>query len=107
MSERTPVTQIENAADAVYENGTLRLLSPLSLPEHTQVKVIVMPVSAATGNAVSRARVRAALEEARVRAALDVGIKHIQPLSVAERAAIASAIAEGPSLSEIIIRDRD
>lgn len=68
MSESTTATQIENAADAVYENGTLRLLTPLTLPEHTQVRVIIKPLPTAPGNTAMRVRVRAALEEARARA---------------------------------------
>lgn len=33
------------AVDAIYENGVLRLLDRLDLPEHQQVRVTVEPVS--------------------------------------------------------------
>ncbi len=37
---------MEQAVEAIYERGVLRLLEPLNLPEHQRVTVTVHPTSA-------------------------------------------------------------
>jgi len=52
---------------AIYENGVLRPLTPLALPEHTRVQIQVQPVSAPADTAAYRRRVREALVAAGLR----------------------------------------
>lgn len=91
---------------AIYENGVLRLLAPLPLPEHTPVEVTVDLPSVAA-HADSRERVRTALVAA--------GLSHpqsdrwvgSQPLSTEERLALARLVPAGKPLSEIIDEERE
>ncbi len=89
---------------AIYENGMLRLLAPLPLPEHTRVQIEVRypkpPVSA------RHQRVREVL--------LTKGL--ITPrkgspasgmLSTEQRSALARRLAVGRPLSELIIEERE
>ena len=55
---------MDNTVMAVYENGILRPLSPLELPEHARVQIYVQQVSAPSDAAEHRRRVREALVKA-------------------------------------------
>ena len=89
---------------AVYEQGVLRLLEPLQLPEHTRVQVQVMLPS--PRNQRDRMRVRQAL--------LDAGLIRPRPpvepmplVSEAQLVAASRALAAAGPLSELIIAERD
>jgi predicted DNA-binding antitoxin AbrB/MazE fold protein len=91
---------------AVYENGVLRPLTPLALPEHSQVELAVQTIT--TPDVANRARVRAALERAGVLAAAADMPDSVQPMSADERAALARRLADAgvPPLSAAILDER-
>ena len=53
--------------NAVYENGVLRPLTPLELPEHTQVQISVQPLPTPDDAQEHRRRVQEALVAAGLR----------------------------------------
>ena len=89
---------------AIYEQGVLRPLAPLALPEHTRVQIqIVAPPPAAQEE---RHRVRQAL--------LDAGVirprppaEPVQPVLEAQLAEAADALAAAGPLPELIITERE
>ena len=52
---------MNNQITAIYENGVLRPLTPLMLPEHTRVQVYVQPSPAPPNMNAHRQRVHEAL----------------------------------------------
>ena len=88
----------------IYEQGVLRPLKPLSLPENTQVRIqIVAPTLPAQEE---RLRVREAL--------LDAGVirprqltEPVQPVSEAELEKAARALAAAGPLSELVMAERE
>jgi predicted DNA-binding antitoxin AbrB/MazE fold protein len=88
---------------AVYENGVLRLLTPLALPEHTRVEIQIVTQSSVAET--ERQQVRRALLEAgiiRPQAASEA----IQPVSETDLAAAAQALGQAGPLSALIIAER-
>ena len=91
---------------AIYENGILRLLAPLPLPEHTPVEVTVeLPLVATHED--PHARIRAALVAAGLSRPPVEPWTGPPPLSPEERAALAQQVAAGQPLSEIINEERE
>jgi predicted DNA-binding antitoxin AbrB/MazE fold protein len=89
---------------AIYEQGVLRPLIPLHLPEHAHVQVqIVVP---SPGAEEERQRVRQALLDAGVIRPRS-SVEPVQPVSEARLAAAAEALATAGPLSELIIAERD
>jgi predicted DNA-binding antitoxin AbrB/MazE fold protein len=88
---------------AIYENGILRLLEPLALPEHARVRVTV----AAEDEALSpdREQIRAALAAAGL-ILVEPSARARQPLSPQARAELGRQVPPGRPLSEIIIEER-
>lgn len=76
---------------AVYENGVLRPLSPLALPEHSHVELAVQAITVPPQAA--RERVRAALARAGILAERAEPGKAVQPMSADERGALAQRLA--------------
>ncbi|MBA3944101.1 MAG: antitoxin family protein [Herpetosiphonaceae bacterium] len=91
---------------AIYEDGVLRLLVPLSLPEHTQVEVTVDVPATATFRD-SRERIRAALVAGGLSRAQSEPWAGPPPLSTEERASLAQQVGPGRPLSEIINEERE
>lgn len=91
---------------AIYEDGVLRLLAPLPLPEHTPVEVTVelLPGSS-QGHAHDR--IRAALVAAGLSQPSTAPWAGPPPLAPEERAALAQQIPAGQPLSEIIDEERE
>jgi predicted DNA-binding antitoxin AbrB/MazE fold protein len=91
---------------AVYENGVLRPLSPLALPEHSQVELAVQAVTAPAQAA--RERVRAALARAGVLAERSATEQTVLPLGSDERAVLAQRLADAgvAPLSAAILDER-
>jgi predicted DNA-binding antitoxin AbrB/MazE fold protein len=94
---------------AIYENGVLRPLTPLALPEHSQVELEVRPLVAPADAAAQREQVRQALAAAGVLASPPPLPPNSQPLSVQERAALARTLAEAgvSPLSTAILEERE
>jgi len=93
---------------AVYENGLLRPLTPLALPEHSRVELELRTVDAASAQA-RHERVRQALAAAGVLVPRDTTDAHAGLLTPAERATLAHRLAEAgvPPLSAAILEERE
>src|SRR5436190_23159889 len=89
---------------AVYEQGVLRPLTPLHLPEHTQVEISINPI---TNAEEERQRVRQALIAGGVIRPPQPPSTPIQPISEEALAAAAQALANAGPLSELIITERE
>lgn len=96
---------MDTIVTAVYERGVLRLLQPLTLPEHTRVRIQVLEVEASEE-----------MDEVRRAEAVLVSAGLIKPLSpppdlpqISEKrlAEVADRYAVGGPLSEVIIAERD
>jgi predicted DNA-binding antitoxin AbrB/MazE fold protein len=85
---------VSQTITAVYENGVLRPLTPLTLPEHAQVELEVRLATEPAEALAQRERVRHALATAGVLASSDQPPNEQEPLSAQERAALAQALAE-------------
>jgi predicted DNA-binding antitoxin AbrB/MazE fold protein len=91
---------------AIYENGVLRPLVPLRLPEHTRVQVYVQPAPASPNVNVHRQRVHEAL----VAAGLSLSLPDLPAaslLSAERREELARLFSAGRPLSELIIEERE
>ena len=94
-------------ATAVYENGVLRLLTPLELPEHTQVQIYVQPTQPETDAMAHRREVRAALVAAGLSLPATNAPSPSDLLSADQRAELARRFSAGRPLSELIIEERE
>ena len=91
---------------AIYEQGILRPLLPLALPEHARVEVYIVPRPARVGKAhQDRQRVYEAL--------MDAGLVKLPPasgptphFSEAELAEAAAELALAGPISDLIIAER-
>ena len=91
---------------AIYETGVLRPLLPLLLPEHATVEVRIVSRFVRVENEVAdRQRVIEALQDAGL-IKPQPALESVGPVSTAEIAAAATALALGGSLSELIIAER-
>jgi predicted DNA-binding antitoxin AbrB/MazE fold protein len=92
---------------AVYEHGVLRPLTPLHLPESSQVEIEVRSIHSTVDALSRREQVRAALDAAGILA--PARLAETAPLSEEERAALAEELATPGAmpLSQTIIDDRD
>lgn len=90
---------------AIYENGVLRPLAPLELPEHTEVRISISVMELPADQA-HRQRVTEALAAAGLIAG-EEGTAHTLPLSDEARQELAQRIVHGRPLSEIISEERD
>ena len=92
---------------AIYEDGVLRPLSPLELPEHSQVEIDIHQVASATDSPAHRDQINQAL----VRAGLSLpSIDTTAPatqLSPERREELARLFSVGASVSELISEDRE
>jgi predicted DNA-binding antitoxin AbrB/MazE fold protein len=88
----------------VYEQGVLRPLTPLSLPEHTRVEIQIIRQAAGAGD--ERQQVRQALMEAGVIRARQRS-ESVPPVSEEVLATVAAALGQAGSLSESIIAERE
>jgi len=91
---------------AIYENGVLRLFTPLALPEHTTVQIRIQSPPLSDATETHRREVIAALVAAGLTLpTLDTSPP--MPLLEEERDELARRIPTGRPLSEIIIEDRE
>lgn len=94
---------------AVYENGVLRPLEPLPLPEHAQVEIDVREIITDDSDQRQRERVDAALADAGLLVSPSVAATAAAPLSDDARAQLAQKLADAgvPPLSSAIIDERE
>lgn len=87
---------------AIYENGVLRLLTPVSLPEQARVRVAILSEE---GPEDQLHRAKAAL----IAAGLVKPSPQVEPRTVSQdrRAELARLYAAGGPLSDVIIAERD
>jgi len=91
---------------AIYEQGVLRPLLPLALPERTAVEVRIVPRPARSEKATAgRQRVYEALQDAGLVKPQPVS-EPVRPVSETELAAAAEALAAAGPISELIIAER-
>jgi predicted DNA-binding antitoxin AbrB/MazE fold protein len=90
-------------ARAIYEDGILRLLTPVALPERTEVRIQILTEKEAD-NELKRAE--AALIAAGIVKPKKVP-EELKPISSARRAELARLYAVGGPLSESIIAERN
>jgi predicted DNA-binding antitoxin AbrB/MazE fold protein len=100
--------QMGRTITAIYENGVLRPLEPLPLPEHAQVELDLPQVVAAADPAAQRERVRYALADAGLLAEAGAAQAPAHPLTNEERAQRAQTLADAgvPPLSAAILDER-
>lgn len=92
---------------AIYEHGVLRPLTPLALPDRTEVQITVESASGRPDAETHRRQVDTALLAAGLMAPRTGGDPTHPPLTDAERDALARHIPAGRPLSEIILEERD
>lgn len=92
---------------AIYENGVLRPLTPLALPEHARVQIHVRQVMAPTDAADHRRQVREALVTAGLSLPSLPPPPASSPISAERREELARLFAAGGPLSELIIEERE
>jgi predicted DNA-binding antitoxin AbrB/MazE fold protein len=92
---------------AIYEDGILRPLSPLELPEHSQVEIDIHQVSSATDRLSHRDQVKQALVKAGLSLpSVDTTAGTATRLSPERREELARLFAVGGPISELISEDR-
>ena len=91
---------------AIYENGVLRPITPLALPEHTKVQLWIQASPLDDQAETHRREVVAALVAAGLTLPT-IETSLAMPLSEQERDDLARSIPAGRPLSEIIIEERE
>jgi predicted DNA-binding antitoxin AbrB/MazE fold protein len=90
----------------IYEDGILRPLSPLELPEHSQVEIDIHRVDSATGRPAHRDQVNQALVKAGLSLpCIDTTARAATPLSPERREELARLFSAGGPVSELINED--
>ena len=93
---------------AIYEYGVLRPLSPLELPEHSQVEIDIHEVSSATDHLAHRDQVNQALVKAGLSLpSIDTTARSATQLSPERREELARLFSVGGPISELISEDRE
>ncbi|MBN1886850.1 MAG: antitoxin family protein [Thermoflexales bacterium] len=90
----------------IYENGILRPLVPLALPERARVQVHVEQVLAPTDSSEHRRQVHEALIAAGLSLPTSMFKLSSAPVSEERRDELAHLFAPGRPLSELIIEER-
>ena len=96
---------MNSTVTAIYENGVLRPLTPLTLPERARVQIHVRLES--THTAEHRRRVREALVTAGLSLSTPDAPPTASPISAERRDELAQRFAAGRPLSELIIEKRE
>ena len=99
---------MEATVTAIYENGVLRLLEPLDVPEQTQVRVTVQSQTRFEELSITeqRATLRGILRQAKLLVEEQSTGDELVPLSETEREALAMQLPSDLALSDIIIEER-
>jgi predicted DNA-binding antitoxin AbrB/MazE fold protein len=97
---------MDQTVTAIYENGVLRPLDPLDLPERARVHISIKSLQEHAVTEAHRRQVREALVAAGL-VLPESAAPEGQPLSEQERDELACRIPAGRPLSEIIIEERE
>lgn len=92
---------------AIYEHGVLRPLTPLMLPDRTEVQITVESASEPSAAEMHRRQLDAALLAAGLLAPRTGADPTHPPLTEAQRDALAHNIPAGRPLSALILEERD
>ena len=93
---------------AIYEDGLLRPLSPLELPEHSQVEIDIHQVASAINPSAHRDQVHQAMVDAGLSLPIfDTTARAATPLSAERREELARLFTTGGPISELISEDRE
>jgi predicted DNA-binding antitoxin AbrB/MazE fold protein len=92
---------------AIYENGVLRPLTPLDLPDHTEVRIQVETTPEHPEAETHRRAVDDALTAAGLLTPWAVDQAAFRPLSDSDRDALPRRIPAGRPLSQIILEEHD
>jgi predicted DNA-binding antitoxin AbrB/MazE fold protein len=92
---------------AIYENGVLRPLSPLSLPEHTRVQIQVQSEPRQDNAAEHRRRLHEVLVAAGLSLPTPPDMPNAQLLSAERREELAKILGDSGPLSDLIIEERE
>ena len=93
---------------AIYEDGVLRPLSPLELPEHSQVEIDIHQVASATDRPAHRDQVNQALVKAGLTLpSSDTAARDATRLSPERREELAGLFSVVGPVSELINEDRE
>lgn len=98
---------MDQTITAIYENGVLRPLTPLALPEHTAVEISLRPLPATATAQAHRHLIHEVLIAAGLVLLAPDTPPSVFPLSEGERNALARRIPAGRPLSEIILEERE
>lgn len=93
----------DTTVTAIYENGMLRLLSPLPLPERTRVRLVIQQLDASD----EMRRAEQVLAATGLVTAPGGAAPNLAPGSELRLAETAERYAVGGPLSEVIIAERD
>lgn len=91
---------------AIYENGILRPLTPLVLPERARVKVLVQQVLTNEDATAHRQQVRKVLAEAGL-GLQDPTVSTQSPITAERRGELAQRFATEHPISELIVEERE
>jgi predicted DNA-binding antitoxin AbrB/MazE fold protein len=97
---------MEQIINAIYENGVLRPLTPVDLPEHSEVEIAIRSTTP-DESATHRRKAEAALIGAGLLQPQLATSMTRSPLSPERREELARRFAKGGPLSEIIIEERE
>lgn len=93
---------------AVYEEGTLRPVSPLDLPEHSTVEIDILQVASASPTLAHCDQVNRALTRAGISVAfIDSTATSAMPISAERREELARLFSSARPISELISEDRE
>jgi predicted DNA-binding antitoxin AbrB/MazE fold protein len=92
---------------AIYENGVLRPITPLALPEHSRVQIQIQASPVVESPAEHRRRVHEVLVAAGLSLPRPPDLPEAKPLSAERREELAYILAASGSLSEVIIAERE
>ena len=93
---------------AIYEDGVLRPLSPLDLPEHSQVQIDVHYLALPRGRTPHRDRVHQVMVDAGLSLTPpDPTVRPTMTISEARREELGRLFSTGGPVSELIDEDRE
>ena len=93
---------------AIYEDGVLRPLSPLNLPEHSQVEIDIHHLGSPVGRTHHRDQVHQAMVDARLSVPVsDPTVHSVTPISAERREELARLFSTGGPVSDLISEDRE